>query len=134
MPSARFSWKAVSVHSPAIPVGQCARRDFLHRLQSLSGGDARRRAALHRDGLQVVVADLRRRTGHDLEFDKAAQRDHLPVLAAHIDAINVVEAAPILRLRLHLDLPGAAEQIDVVDIVAAERGLQRLEDVVERHA
>ena len=57
----------------------------------------------------------------------------MPILAAHIDAINVVEAAPVLRLRLHLDLPGAAEQIDVVDIVAAERGLQRLEDIVERH-
>ncbi len=37
-------------------------------------------------------------------------------------------------LRLHLHLPGAAEQIHVVDEVAAERGLQRLEDVLERDA
>ena len=39
-----------------------------------------------------------------------------------------------LRLGLDVHLPGAAEQVEVVHVEAAQRGLQRGEDVADRHA
>ena len=50
-------------------------------------------------------------------------------LAADVDAIDVVDRLAVGGLGLRLHLPGAPEQIDVVDVDAAERGLQRLEHV-----
>ena len=38
-------------------------------------------------------------------------------------------AAAVGRLALDVDLPGAAEQVEVVDVGAAEHRLQRVEDV-----
>ena len=38
------------------------------------------------------------------------------------------------RLGLDIDLPGAAEQVEVVDVEAAERRLQRVEDVADLDA
>jgi len=39
-----------------------------------------------------------------------------------------------LRFRLHLDLPGPPEKVDVIDEISAQRGLQRLKHAVERNA
>ena len=75
----------------AIAARQRVRRDLLHRRQRLSGGDARRRAALDRDGDAVVVADQRLRSDHRPHLDQAAQRDHLAIGAAHVDPVDVVD-------------------------------------------
>ena len=40
---------------------------------------------------------------------------------------------PIGRLGLNLHLPCAAVQVDVIDEIAAQRGLQRLKDGAQRH-
>ena len=48
----------------------------------------------------------------------------------HIDAIDVVNAGPVMGLGFYLDLPGPAKQINIIDEVAAERGLQGLKDGV----
>ena len=87
------------------------------------------RAALNRHGAQVVVADQGRRADDDPHLREAAQRDHLALRVAHVDAIDVVDTRPVGGLGLDLDLPSAAEQVHVVDEVSAERGLQRLEDI-----
>ena len=39
-----------------------------------------------------------------------------------------------LRIGLNVDLPGAAEDVEVVDVVAAERRLQRVENVADLDA
>jgi hypothetical protein len=51
-----------------------------------------------------------------------------------MDPINVLDVRPIAGLGLHLDLPGAAEKIHVVDEITAQRRLKGLEDAVQRHA
>src|SRR5262249_17009296 len=53
--------------------------------------------------------------------------------AADIDSIDIVDAGPVVCLGLHLNLPPAPEQVDIVDVEAAERGLQHLKEVAERH-
>src|SRR5262249_2146267 len=59
--------------------------------------------------------------------DQAAQRDHLAVATAHVDSVDVVYRGPVIGFRLYLHLPRAAEQVHVVDIISAQRCLQRLE-------
>ncbi len=66
-------------------------------------------------------------------LDKTAQRDHLAFVIADVDAIDVVYARPVGGLGLDLNLPGAAEEVHVVDIIAAKRRLQCLEDGAQRH-
>ena len=44
-----------------------------------------------------------------------------PRLVAHIDLVDRRQIAAIDRVGLHVDLPGAAEQIEVVDVIAAQR-------------
>ena len=57
-----------------------------------------------------------------------------PAAAAHVDAIDVLDRVAERRLGLDIDLPGAAEQVEVVDVEAAERRLQRVEDVADLDA
>ena len=78
-------------------------------------------------GARIVVADQPLRTERDAYLNEATQRNHLSVIAAYIDAIDIVDGGTVLAFGLHLDLPGTPEQVDVVDVEAAERGLQRLE-------
>ena len=53
---------------------------------------------------------------------------------AHIDAVDVVDVVAKRRLGLDIDLPGAAEHVEVVDVEAAERRLQGVEDVADLDA
>ena len=86
------------------------------------------------DRALVVVADQSRRPDHDPHFGKTAHGNHLAVIAAHIDAVDVINAGAVARLRLDLHLPGPPEQIHVVDVIAAKRGLQSLEYSIEGNA
>src|SRR5205085_7745154 len=47
------------------------------------------------------------------------------------DVLNAVAEG---RLSLHVDLPGAAEQIEVIGVKASQRRLQRVEDVADLDA
>jgi hypothetical protein len=58
-------------------------------------------------------------------------RHHRAGIAAHIDAIDVLDRIAVSRLGLHIHLPGASEQIEIVYVEAAERRLQRVEDVAD---
>ena len=58
-------------------------------------------------------------------------RHHRAAAAAHVDAVDILDRVAERRLGLHIHLPGAAEQIEVVDVEAAERRLQRVEDVAD---
>ena len=78
---------------------------------------------MYRGGARIVVTDQALRPEHDIDFDKAAQRNHLSFCAADIDAINIVDRGAVFALRLHLHLPGATEQIHIIDIKSTERCL-----------
>ena len=45
---------------------------------------------------------------------------------------NILDIFAIARVGLNLDLPGPAKAVEVVDVGAANRGLQRTEDVTDR--
>jgi len=60
--------------------------------------------------------------------------DHSAFVVAHIDPVNVIDPIAIRCLRLDLDLPPPAKQIDVIDVKPAKRSLQRLKDSVKRYA
>src|ERR1700722_1760637 len=132
LPSARFSWKAVSVHSPTKPAGSVFAATSSIALSACPDETSGRRPSLHSHRADVVVADQSRRTDHDSDFDETPQRDHLAVIVANVYPIDVVDFIAVVRFRLHLDLPTPPIQIDVVDVVTAKRGLQGLEYSVQR--
>ena len=58
-------------------------------------------------------------------------RHHRAAAAAHIDTIDVLDRIAELRLGLDIDLPSAAEQVEIVYVKSAKRRLQRVEDVAD---
>ena len=78
------------------------------------------------------MTDLR--PEHELGLGQRADRHHRAGGVAHIDAIDVVDRVAEAVLRLDVDLPGAAEQVEVVDVEAAEGGLQGVEHVAHLDA
>src|SRR6185436_6637830 len=53
---------------------------------------------------------------------------------AHVDAKHVIDSAAIQGLALDVHLPGAPEQIEIVDVETAEYRLQSIEDGGDIHA
>ncbi len=60
---------------------------------------------------------------------KCTDRDHIAILVADVDAIDIVDARPLGGFTLDVHLPGAPKQIEIVDVGAAEDRLQRIEYV-----
>src|SRR5262249_46311736 len=52
---------------------------------------------------------------------------------AHVDLVDVVDVVAKRRLGLHVDLPSAAEHIEVVNVKAPQRRLQCIEYVGDLH-
>src|SRR5438094_513749 len=86
-----------------------------------SAAASRSRATLHSNGQSVVVTDQRLGADDRPHLDEAAQRNHLPIVAAHIDPIDIINRGTVGRLGLDLHLPYAAKQVQVVYVVAAQR-------------
>ena len=89
---------------------------------------ARRGTTVDGHAAQVVEANDRLRPEHDARSGEGAQRYHVSAGVAHVDAEDIIDTAAIDRFALHVDLPGAAEQVEIVDVGAAEHRLQRIED------
>ena len=106
----------------------CA-RDTFHRRKRLAGAVAGLRRAVHNRGPVSVVTHHRLRPLHELCLGQGADRDHLCLGVAHIDPVDVVHFFAKRGLGLDIDLPCAAEHVEVVDVVAAERRLQGIEDI-----
>ena len=85
-----------------------------------------------RGGVHVVAVDDER-TGVVFHGRQRADGNHVALGVADLQA-------HILRLHaegyvgLDGDLPGAAEEVEVVDVQSAQLGLQRVEGVTEHHA
>ena len=63
-----------------------------------------------------------------------AHRHHRARGVSDIDIVDIVDRLSIRRLGLDIHLPGAAKNIEVVDVITAERRLQRIEDVADLDA
>src|SRR3546814_1292666 len=82
----------------------------------------------------VCSSDLRLRPENQARLGKSPNRHHLALVVLHVDPIDVVDLRAVVGLGLDVDLPGPAEEIEVVHVIAAERGLPRGKDVIDRHA
>ncbi len=109
-------------------------RELRHRRDRGAGRHTRRRAAIDGHGAVVVVAGDDLRTGDDPQARDRAQRHHLARAVAHVDLPDVGNVGAVVGLALHVDLPGAAKQVEVVDVDAAQRRLQRGEDIADVEA
>ena len=81
----------------------------------------------------VVAGDLHR-PGGVADVDHRAQRHHVAVGVADLELLDGLRVHAEGGVGLDVDLPGAAEAVEVVDVVAAQVHLQRVEDVGQRHA
>ena len=100
----------------------------------LAGTDLRRDVAGDGRGGIHVVAHHRHRAAGVADVDHRAQADHLPLVVAHLELQDLVDLVAEALIGLDVDLPGAAELVEVVHVVRAEIDLQRVEDVADRHA
>src|SRR4029453_8528284 len=82
----------------------------------------------------IVVADDHLRPSHDLDAGQRPQGHHLACIVANVDPPDVRNIGAVERFALNVDLPGAAEQVEVVDEDAAECRLQGGKDVVDGDA
>ena len=80
-----------------------------------------------------VVADDLERPGRVAHLGHRPQRHHVAVRVADSELLDGlrIRAKPILGL--DVDLPGAAEAVEVVDVVASQVRLQKVEDVGQLH-
>ena len=109
-------------------------RELRHRCFGFHGADARCRATGDLRGRIAVVA-------HDavgavglLHLDERAERNHLSGGVAGFQTRDVLGAIAELRVGLRDDLPGTAEEVEVIHVERAEVDLHRLEQILQGHA
>src|SRR6202011_3898682 len=95
----------------------------------VAGGAAGGWTAVQRRAAEVVIADDRLRTENEPRLGESPDRDHVTVLIADIDAVDVIHAGSLGSLALQVDLPGATEQIEVIDVGVTEHRLQSVEHI-----
>ena len=70
----------------------------------------------------------------DSNLVKRRERHHRALAVAHVELADVVEVVAVLALGLDVDLPLAAEAVEVVDEQPAHVGLNGAIDIVEGDA
>ena len=106
--------------------------DLFEGLHHLAGAVARLAHGVDLRRAVEVVAHGELRAGARLRRSSApkAARDR-PCSLLHVELAHVSAVGPVLALRLHVDLPLAAEAVEVVDEVAAHERLEGLVDLPE---
>ena len=107
-------------------------RDLLHGGRSLAGTESRPILSDDPRGAEPVVTVDHLGSGHGLDGNERAQRDHVSVGCADVEAVDALRALPVLRFSLHHDFPSPAKSVEVVDIKAAEEGLESVVNVGDR--
>src|SRR6266478_2913120 len=105
-------------------------RDLLHRLLRLSGAVAGRRAAVHVRGRVAVVVRDSVGAGGLAYRDEAVDGNHVAALSAGLEAADILGAQAKAGLRLCVDLVGAAEAVEVIDVQGAQIHLHGVEEVL----
>ena len=106
---------------------------LFHRRQDLAGADPRQRGAVDRGRRKHVVAGDLDRPGGVADLGHRPQRHHVAVGVADLELLDGLRVHAEGGVGLDVDLPGAAEAVEVVDVVAAQVGLQHVEDVGQLH-
>src|SRR5262249_26053692 len=76
-----------------------------------------------------VVAQHRLWSLHQLHFRNGADRYHPAMRVANVNPIDIVDIVTKCRLCLDIYLPRATKHVEVVDVKATQRRLQRIEDI-----
>src|SRR5262249_8670336 len=120
--------------SETIARGQCFGRSPRQPPHRSARGHAGSRAAVDGHGTIVVVArdDLWPCDG--AKGGDGLQGHHRARGIADVDVPQVRHVAPVLSLALQIDLPHATENVEIVYEVAAQRGLEGGEHIVEGNA
>ena len=105
----------------------------LHGRQGVAHAGPGQRQAVDRGRREHVVAGDLDRPGAVAHLGHRPQRHHVAVGVAHLELLDGFRVGAEGRVGLDVDLPGAAEAVEVVDVVAAQVRLQRVEDVGQRH-
>ena len=120
----------VEAHLP----GHRLREDLLQGRRRLLGAVARRGRAIDLRAPVEVVPHGELGPEPVLHLDQRGEGHHGPVPVPHEVAAELVHAVPVLALRLDVDLPLAAEAVEVVDEDASHVALQGAVDVLQGHA
>ena len=75
-------------------------------------------AAIH------VVAHHHHRAGRFLDPDQRRQRRHAALVVGHLQLLELANLRAETGLGLDVDLPGAAELVEIVDVIGCQHGLQ----------
>ena len=108
--------------------------DFFRRPHRVARAVARGGVALDLHGACRVEARDDRRTRAALRLQERIERHHRARTRLDEDEARRLNLRAIRHIRLHHDLIGAAELVEVVDLIAAEVDLQRREHVTHLHA
>ena len=100
----------------------------------MAGTVTRLGGAIYQRGAISVVAHHGLRSLHQLSFRQGAHGNHVAAPIPHVNAFDIVDALAKRGLGLQIDLPGAAKNIEVIDVVTAECGLQCIEDIADLDA
>ncbi len=76
----------------------------------------RSRAAIDGSRGVHVVSSEHQRTGVLVDLRQAATGTMVPLALRHLEPLGVVDRIAKLGIRLHDDLPGAAESVEIIDI------------------
>jgi hypothetical protein len=118
-----------------VALGQGARRHLFHGADRFARGNPRLAVAQHARGDEAVEALELLGADHVRGLDQRLERDHLAARrGAHVDRAQVLGLRAERRVGLHLHAVSAAELVEVVDVERGHGALQRLEDVLHRHA
>ena len=107
-------------------------RQLFHPVQRGAGRNARRRDAHHFGGGEQIVAGHAVGRVFGFQPRHRADRHHLARRVARFQPRDVLRVLPETAVGLRDHLVGAAEIVEVVDILRAEIDLQRVEDVGRR--
>ena len=106
----------------------------VHQFDGLARADARPRRAVDRRRRVEVVASDHHRAADFAHVGQRAQWYHLLLLVADFQQVHLFDAAAKLALGLEVDLPGAAELVEVVDVGRAQVGFQGVVDAAQGDA
>ena len=110
------------------------RENRFERSGSLVGAKAGRGAAVDLGAAIFIEAHGEFRTKPRLDGCERGERDVLAFIIADIKLSDVFRASAVLALSLDINLPLAAEAIEIVNEVSAHEGLDGAVDIVEVHA
>src|SRR5262249_52803758 len=109
-------------------------REVLHSGNGLARAVPGRAGSVDGGRAVYVVALEVLRTVDGFDLDQGAERHHGTGGATHVETIDVFGQRPVLAHGLRHDPVGPTVQVEVVDVVAAEKSLQSEKDVAQQHA